>query len=64
VAAGLLEPKCGECGLATWRDQPLPLHLDHINGDHTNNRLENLRILCSNCHSITDTWCGRNRKPA
>ena len=32
----------------------------HINGDHTDNRLENLRILCPNCHALTDTWCGRN----
>ena len=36
--------------------------LDHVNGDHTDNRLENLRILCPNCHAQTDTWCGRNRR--
>jgi 5-methylcytosine-specific restriction endonuclease McrA len=62
--AGLLAPKCAECDRTRWRGQPLPLHLDHINGDHTDNRLENLRILCPNCHAITDTWCRRNRKPA
>jgi transposase-like protein len=64
IEAGLLAPKCAECGISTWRREPLPLHLDHINGDHTDNRLENLRILCPNCHAITDTWCARNRKPA
>jgi transposase-like protein len=64
IEAGLLEPKCAECGLATWRGRPLPLHLDHINGDHTDNRLENLRILCPNCHALTDTWCRRKVKPA
>jgi hypothetical protein len=64
LKAGLLKAECSACGLTTWRGQPLPLHLDHINGDHTDNRLENLRILCPNCHAITDTWCRSNRKPA
>jgi hypothetical protein len=64
IEAGLLAQKCAECGLTTWRGNPLPLHLDHINGDHTDNRLENLRILCPNCHAITDTWCRSNSKPA
>jgi hypothetical protein len=61
VEAGLLAAECAHCGLTTWRGEQLPLHLDHINGDHTDNRLENLRILCPNCHALTDTWCGRNR---
>ena len=64
IAAGLKPAHCEECGLAEWRGARLPLCLDHINGDHIDNRLENLRILCPNCHAITDTWCGRNRKPA
>lgn len=59
VAEGLLTSECAECKLTEWRGERLPLHLDHINGDHTDNRLENLRILCPNCHSVTKTWCNR-----
>lgn len=62
VAAGLKPTHCERCGLSEWQGTPLPLHLDHINGDHTDNRLENLRILCPNCHAITETWAGRNRR--
>jgi 5-methylcytosine-specific restriction endonuclease McrA len=61
VQEGLLEPRCAICGLVEWLEQPVVLHLDHINGDRTDHRLENLRFLCPNCHSQTDTYCGRNR---
>jgi hypothetical protein len=61
IAEGLLEPVCAICRLYEWQDRPIVLHLDHIDGDRTNHRLENLRLLCPNCHSQTDTYCGRNR---
>ena len=62
IAAGLLLPSCAECGITTWRGQPLSLELDHINGDKQDNRLENLRLLCPNCHSQTATYAGRNKR--
>jgi HNH endonuclease len=60
LEAGLLSPACRDCGIAEWRGRPLALELHHINGDGKDNRLENLTLLCPNCHSQTDSWGGRN----
>ena len=59
--AGIKKQECEECGWAKKNsDGYLPLELDHINGDHNDNRLENLRVLCPNCHSLKPNHRGRN----
>jgi DNA-binding CsgD family transcriptional regulator len=58
--AGIKTRKCESCGLSEWRGLPISLALHHVNGDRHDNRLENLQILCPNCHGLTDTWAGRN----
>jgi hypothetical protein len=59
----LLERKCYECGLTEWKNQPIPLELEHKNGNNTDNRLENLTLLCPNCHALTPTYRAKNMKP-
>jgi hypothetical protein len=61
----LLETRgcCEECGIIdTYNGKPITLQCDHIDGDNDNHSLNNLRLLCPNCHSQTETWCGRNKK--
>ena len=53
---------CEKCGLSEWMGRQIPLELNHINGDNMDNRLDNLEILCCNCHAQTDNWRGRNIK--
>ena len=52
---------CMSCGLSEWQGVPLPLELDHIDGNARNNNPSNLRMICPNCHSITPTWKSRNK---
>lgn len=62
LEAGVLENKCLLCGLGPeWNDKSLVLQLDHINGINNDHRVENLRILCPNCHTQTETYAGRRR---
>ena len=58
----LLPSQCSECGISEkWNGKPMTMHIDHINGDRQDNRIENLRPLCPNCHSQTDTYAGKNK---
>lgn len=63
LAHGILDNSCSECGIGPeWNGKSLTLELDHINGINNDHRLENLRILCPNCHSQTSTFRGKNKK--
>lgn len=61
IKEGLLKNECCKCGLTKWCDNPLNMELDHIDGNRTNHSLDNLRMLCPNCHAQTDTYRSKNR---
>lgn len=63
IKYNLINYECALCkNTGIWMGKELILQIDHINGDHNDNRLENLRFLCPNCHSQTDTFAGKNVK--
>jgi len=54
--------RCENCLMDTWLDQPITIEIHHVDGNRANNTTKNLKLLCPNCHAITDTWKGRNKK--
>ncbi len=60
--AGIKENKCEECGIANWRNKHISCELDHMDGNPRNHLLDNLRIICPNCHSQTETFRSKIRK--
>ena len=61
IEDGLKQEKCEECGISEWMGNPIVLELHHKDGNRYNNSLDNLQILCPNCHSQTDTYRSKNR---
>lgn len=61
ISAGYMENVCACCGLKTWDGKDLALQVHHVNGVNNDNRIENLQLLCPNCHSQTDFFGGRSK---
>lgn len=61
IFEGIKQNQCEICGVNEWMGKELVCQLDHINGNARDHVLENLRILCPNCHTQTDTFCGKNK---
>jgi len=61
IKEGYLIRKCYKCGNTEWMGEPIPIELEHINGNHFDNSLSNLTLLCPNCHAQTSTHAGKNK---
>ena len=61
IKEGIFDAVCSNCGLRHWMGGPIPLELEHKDGDHCNNELSNLELLCPNCHALTSTYRGKNK---
>lgn len=62
IQEGILKYQCNKCGGVEWLNQPIPLELHHKDGNNKNNNLNNLELLCPNCHAFTDTYRGKNKR--
>jgi len=62
IIENIFEHKCCNCNSTTWLEKQIPLELHHIDGNHLNNNLENLSLLCPNCHALTDNYRAKNKK--
>lgn len=62
IEDGIKEHRCERCGCSEWQGQPIPLELHHKNGNHYDNSLDNLEILCPNCHALESNNSGATNK--
>jgi hypothetical protein len=62
IKENIFENRCSICDNSTWLDKPIPLELHHKDGKHSNNSLNNLFLVCPNCHAFTSTYRGKNKK--
>lgn len=63
IKANIKKAVCEHCKNSTWQDHPIPLELNHINGDRFDNRLINIEIICPNCHALTPNYRAKNIRP-
>jgi hypothetical protein len=62
IREGIKKHECEKCNLKEWQNKPIPLEVHHKDGDRYNNTLENLQLLCPNCHALTDNYRGKNQE--